>query len=62
MLKMDKSRFLKVYANLPEDVRREIIVVVDDKPYTWNAVYVEIETETKLGKEMITKLEKMEVI
>ena len=59
---MSKDRFLKVYANLPEDVRKEIIVIMDDKPYSWNAAYIEINSDTDLGKKMVSKLTEMELI
>ena len=58
----DYSRFLSIYANLPEKLRNGIVVVVDGKPYTWNAVYIEIINGTKLGQAMYTKLIKMEII
>lgn len=58
----DFSRFQKVYANLPEKLRMGIVVVVDDKPYSWNSVYVELVNGTKLGREMYDKLVKMEII
>jgi hypothetical protein len=59
---MTKDRFMKAYANLPEDVRREIIVVVDEKPYTWNSAYFEVKDDTPLGKQIIRKLISMELI
>jgi len=59
---MDYSRFQNIYANLPEKLRNGIVVVIDDKPYTWNAVYIELINATKLGKEMYNKLIKMEII
>jgi len=58
----DFSRFQRVYANLPEKIRRGIVVVVDDKPYSWNSVYVELINNTELGREMYDKLIKMEII
>lgn len=58
----DFSRFQKVYANLPDKIRDGIVVVVNDKPYTWNAVYIELMNNTKLGQEMYDKLIKMEII
>ena len=58
----DYSRFQKVYANLPEKIRKSIVVVVDEKPYTWNASYVEIQNDTKLGREIYKKLIDMEII
>ncbi|MBI4146797.1 hypothetical protein HY489_05670 [Candidatus Woesearchaeota archaeon] len=63
---MSKDRFIKVYAKLPENVRNEVIVVVKvgdiDKPYTWDSAYIEIHNDTPLGKDILKKLEKMELI
>ena len=58
----DFSRFQRIYANLPEKLRAGIVVVIDDKPYTWNAVYVELDNNTKLGNLMYKKLIEMEII
>ena len=58
-----KIRFKKAFANLPEKVRNEdVILVVDKKPYTWNAAFFEIENNTLLGKKMLKKLEELELI
>ena len=58
----DFSRFQKIYANLPEKLRGGIVVVINDKPYTWNAVYLELINNTSLGKQMYAKLTEMEII
>lgn len=58
----DYSKFQKVYSNLPEKIRNGIVVVVDGKPYTWNASYLEIINDTKLGREIYKKLIDMEII
>lgn len=45
-----RERFLRIYANLPLNVREEIICVLDQKgPVTWNVAYFEIKNNTKLG-------------
>ena len=59
---MAKDSFMKVYSNLPEDVRKEVVIEVKNKPYSWNAAYVEIENNTELGKEILKKLEALELI
>ena len=59
---IEKSRFLKVYSNLPIDIRKEIIAIVDEKPITWDVAYLEIEKETPLGKKILSKLIKLEMI
>lgn len=58
----DYSKFQKIYANLPEKLRNEVIVIVNEKPYTWNAVYIELANGTELGKEMYNQLIKLEII
>ncbi len=62
LFSMSKDRFLKVFSNLPEDMRREIIVLVNQKPYTWNAAYVEVINNTRLAETIVKKLVEMEVI
>ena len=59
---MDISRFLNVYANLPDRIKHQIVVVVDDKPMTWRAVYLELKQESELGKKALKQLEEMEII
>lgn len=59
---MDYSRFQKIYANLPEKIRKEIVVLVDDRPYTWNSSYIEIVNDTTLGKRIFNKLVELEII
>ena len=57
------SNFKKIFANLPEKIRNEdIILVVDKKPYTWNAVYLEVQNDTNLGKEMLKKLKELNIL
>ena len=57
-----EKRFRKIYASLPINVRTEIIVVHENQPISWNLAFQEIERETNLGKEILKKLEKMEII
>jgi hypothetical protein len=58
-----KVKFKKIYANLPDKVRNEdIILVLDEKVYTWNAVFFELQNNSKLGIEMLKKLEELGII
>jgi len=57
-----KEQFLKVYANLPQGVREEIIVVVGGEPYTWQSAKLEIEQETDLGKEILNNLKQLGIL
>jgi len=56
---MLKSKFVEIYSRLPEDIRKEIIVVIDDKPYTWDVAYMEINNDTDLGKSILKKMEEL---
>lgn len=59
---MDYSRFLTIYANIPEKLRNEIIAVVDDKPYSWNAAFFEMSNNTALGQAIYNQLIDMDII
>ena len=59
---MTKSNFIQIYSSLPEAIRKEIIVVVDDKPYTWDVAYLEIYNDTALGKKILDKMKNMGLI
>lgn len=59
----DKERFFKIYANLPVNLRNEIIAILPDVgPITWHVAYLEISSETKLGKEIVKKLLDLKII
>lgn len=51
-----KAKFLRIYANIPDKLREDIIVVVDGKTYTWNAAYLEIKNNTEFGKKILKEL------
>lgn len=57
-----KERFLKTYANLPLNLREEVIIVIMDQPITWKVAYLEIINDTKLGQEILDKLEALKII
>ena len=59
----NKDRFLKVYSNLPINLRNEVILVLPDKgPITWNVAFLEINNETELGKTILKKLVELKII
>lgn len=62
----DKEKFNKVYANLPLNVRREIVLVIEadgkDKPITWDVAYLEIRNNTKMGENILKKLTGLQLI
>lgn len=58
----NREKFLKIYANLPLGVREEIVCIVDEKPITWNAAYLEVKANTKIGTEILEQLTNLEII
>jgi len=58
-----QERFLKIYANLPLNLREEIVCVADeDKPITWNVAYLEVSNHTPLGNDILEILNQLEII
>ena len=55
-LENKREKFLRIFANVPENIRRNIIAVVDEKTYTWNTAFLEIKDNTKLGKKILKTL------
>lgn len=57
-----RAKFLKVYANLPRSAREEIMVVVEDEPYTWQSAKLEVEQNTPLGKTILDILTRLKIL
>lgn len=58
-----KDRFIKVYSNLPINLRNEVILVLPNiGSITWNVAYLEINSETELAKIIIGKLIELKII
>jgi len=57
-----KDKFRKIYANLPYNLREEIIAVVDGSPFTWNAARIEVENDTEKGKKILENIVKIGII
>lgn len=74
MEKEKKMRFMKVYQNLPLNERRNTIIVLESgknnknedkikkEPISWDIAFIEIEQETEIGKEILDKLIKLNLI
>lgn len=59
----EKEKFYKVYANLPINLRDEIVLVVPSKgPITWHVAFLEIDGNTPLGEEILKKLSELKII
>ena len=57
-----KTRFYKVYSNLPLGVRDEVILVVGNEPITWRVAKLEIDNDTPVSKEILEKLANLKII
>jgi hypothetical protein len=58
-----REAFLRAYANLPLNTRREIVVVLEPQgPLTWEAAYFEIKNNTAQGDIILGKLSEMKII
>lgn len=54
-----KTRFLRTYVNLPLGIRNEIAVVVDNESISWNALKIEVENNTPVGKKGLEILDRL---
>ena len=57
-----KNQFLKIYANLPQGSREEIIAVVKNEPYTWQSAKLEVEQDPPIGKEILEILVQLKIL
>ncbi len=62
-IEMDKKqRFYQVYNNLPLNLREEVVIIVNNEPITWKVAKLEIDENTKIGEEILDKLELLKII
>lgn len=57
-----RERFLKIYADIPLNLRKEIILVLGKEPITWNVAYIEIINKTAQSGPILKKLEQFEIL
>jgi predicted transcriptional regulator len=59
-----KDQFFRHYANLPINIRKDIILDLKEKggPITWDVAYREIKADTDLGKEILERLVELKFI
>ena len=58
----EASKFMEIYSNLPVKTRREIVVVIDGEPFSWDVARREIEGGTELGKRILEKIKELKII
>lgn len=56
---MTREKFLKAYANLPEDERGQTFIIIEGKPYNWNRAFDEIKANTELGNKILRKMHEL---
>ena len=57
-----REQFLRIYANIPEDLRKDILVVVEGKTYSWSVAFLEVKDNTALGQKILKTLEEIGVL
>jgi len=57
-----RERFLKIYADIPLNIRKEIVLVIDKEPITWNVAYVEVSNRTEKSKKILKILMELKII
>jgi len=58
----EKAKFLKIFQDIPENLRKDIITVIEEKPYSWNVAYIEIKNDTELGKKILKAIKELGII
>lgn len=57
-----REKFLKIYADIPLNLRKEIILVLENEPISWNVAFVEVSNKTDKAKTILKKLKELEII
>lgn len=59
-----KEQFLKVYTNVPLNLRDEIILLIgnEEKPISWDVAYFEVRENTEASKEILEGLKELDLI
>jgi len=66
-----RERFLRVYANLPLNTRKEVILMLEEKsergevikqPITWEVAYLEVRNNTSRSEKILEKLDELKLI
>ena len=61
-MKQLREKFLSAYANIPNSLRKEIIVIVDERTYTWDSTYFEVKNNTKFSEKLLSTLSELKII
>ncbi len=62
----NREKFLRAYANLPLNTRKEIILVLKEEgikqPITWEVAFFEVKNNTSNSEKILKKLEGLGII
>ena len=61
-VKMGLERFRAVYSRLPEDEKKQVVVVLDEQKISWETAFREIAKNSDEGKRIQKKLEELDII
>ena len=57
-----RERFLKTYANIPLNLREDVILVIDEQPISWKVAFLEVKANTGNSAKILESLERLELI
>ena len=57
-----RKEFLGIFDGLPEGEKRMPITVVGGEPASWRVVRVEVEGKTKMGRQMLRRMEQLKIL
>ncbi len=58
-----RESFLKTYANIPINLRNDVIIVLEGVgSISWNVAYLEIKNNTEISKRILEELRQLELI
>jgi hypothetical protein len=57
-----RSKFMTIYARTPDSLRDDILVVVNDRPFTWDSAFLEVKNDTELGKKILNIIKEIGII
>lgn len=66
MTEQSREKFLRTFANVPLNLRTEIILVLEEnknkQPITWEVAYFEIKNNTPRSEKILEKLQELNLI
>ena len=50
-------KFMEIYKTIPEEVKKEKIIILNEESYSWNVVYAEAKNNTERSYALLIKME-----